>query len=55
MKTFMTAFVLATTIVAAQAQAGGAFGPSMDTLTRSLIFPDQVSEPVTQDQNKPGK
>ncbi|WP_170558786.1 hypothetical protein [Ruegeria atlantica] len=54
MKTLMTAFVLATTIFAAQAQAG-AFGPGMDTLTRSLMFPDQVSEPVTKDQTKPGK
>ncbi|WP_170409579.1 hypothetical protein [Ruegeria atlantica] len=54
MKTFMTAFVLATTVLAAQAQAG-AYGPSMDTLTRNLIFPDQVSEPVTKDQTKPGK
>ncbi|WP_170466479.1 hypothetical protein [Ruegeria arenilitoris] len=54
MKTFMTAFVLATTVLAAQAQAGG-FGPSMDTLTRSLMFPDQVEQPVTKDQIKPGK
>ncbi|MBO9446629.1 hypothetical protein [Ruegeria sp. R14_0] len=54
MKTFITAFVLATTVVAAQAQAGS-FGPSMDTLTRTLIFPDQVSQPVTKDQIKPTK
>lgn len=36
MKTFMTAFVLSTTVLAAQAQA---FGPTMNTLTRDLTFP----------------
>lgn len=49
MKTFMTAFVLTSTLLAAQAQA---FGPTMDTLTRDLSFPDPVSEPVTKDKTK---
>lgn len=52
MKTFMTAFVLSTTVLAAQAQA---FGPTMNTLTRDLTFPETVSQPVTQDQTKLGK
>lgn len=51
MKSFMTVFVLATTILAAQAQA---FGPTMDNLTRDLNFPGTVSEPVTQDKAKLG-
>ncbi|SMO65781.1 hypothetical protein [Ruegeria faecimaris] len=51
MKTLMTAFVLATTVLATQAQA---FGPTMGSLTRDLSFPDQVSEPVTQDKTKLG-
>ncbi len=49
MKTLMTAFVLATTVLAAQAHA---FGPSMDSMFPDLNFPDQVSEPVSQDKAK---
>ena len=52
MKTFMTAFVFATTVLAAQAHA---FGPTMDNLVRDIHFPTTVSEPVTQDQTKLGK
>ncbi|WP_170769114.1 hypothetical protein [Ruegeria lacuscaerulensis] len=52
MKTFMTALVLASTVLAAQAQA---FGPTMDSLTRDLNFPETVAEPVSQDKTKVGK
>ncbi|CAD0183693.1 hypothetical protein RUESEDTHA_00567 [Ruegeria sp. THAF57] len=50
MKTLMTAFVLATTVLTAQAHA---FGPTMDSMFPDLSFPDQVSEPVSQDKAKP--
>ncbi len=52
MKTFMTTFVLAATLVAAQAQA---FGPTMDTVVRDLSFPNPVAAPVTQDKTKLNK
>ncbi|WP_170758567.1 hypothetical protein [Ruegeria lacuscaerulensis] len=52
MKTFMTTFVLAATLIAAQAQA---FGPTMDTVVRDLNFPEPVSQPVSKDQVKLGK
>ncbi len=52
MKTFMTALVLATTVLATQAQA---FGPTMGNLTRELNFPEPVAEPVTKDKTQQGK
>ena len=54
MKTFIPGFVIATTILASQALAGSS-GPTMDGLTRTLSFPDQVAQPVTRDQTKQGK
>ena len=51
MKTFMTAFVFATTVFAAQAQA---FGPTMNNLVRDLNFPETISEPATKGIAQPG-
>lgn len=52
MKTFITATILSATILAAPAMA---LGVDTSNLTRTLTFPTPVSEPVTQDQVKPGK
>ncbi|WP_298933400.1 hypothetical protein [uncultured Ruegeria sp.] len=51
MKTFITAAILSTTVLAAPAMA---MGVDMTNLTRNLSFPTTVSEPVTQDKVKPG-
>ncbi len=46
MKTFVTAFVLSSAVLAAPALA---FSLSMDNLVRDLNFPAPVAEPVTKD------
>ncbi len=52
MKPFLIVFVVATTVVASQAQA---FGPTMNTLTPDLTFPIPAPEVVSQDQVKTNK
>ncbi|NVO54471.1 hypothetical protein HW561_01540 [Rhodobacteraceae bacterium B1Z28] len=52
MKTFITAAILSATIMAAPVMA---MGIDTSNLTRTLTFPTPISEPVTQDQVKPGK
>lgn len=52
MRAFVTTAVLTATFLAAPAMAQSV---DLTNLTRNLSFPPPVSEPVTQDQNKPGK
>ncbi len=52
MKSLIAAVTLSATLLAAPAMA---LGIDSTNLTRNLSFPSPVSEPVTQDQVKPGK
>lgn len=46
MKPLLTASVISFALIGSQAVA---FGPTMDSLTRDLSFPEPVSQPVTKD------
>ncbi|MEO1107483.1 MAG: hypothetical protein AAFX90_06135 [Pseudomonadota bacterium] len=52
MKSLITAVTLSASVLAAPAMA---MGISSLNLTRDLTFPTPITEPVTQDQIKPGK